>query len=296
MIILKKVFCIIILCFFIPTITGCSTLLAQSPSNLTFLAQKEETEAKQNFILKESELNKKNTTEKVSTPISTESHNWWFVPNTKNILPEIDTTLNFNLNDYNGIYHGDLENKVLYLTFDEGYENGYTGPILDTLKNNNIKATFFLTSYFIDENPDLVKRMVAEGHTVGNHSDNHLAMSTLTEEKSSFNNELKVVEDKFFKVTGKNIDKFFRPPMGEYSEKSLKLVNDLGYTTVFWSFAYRDWDINNQPTEESAKDKIVSSFHNGEILLLHAVSSTNANVLDYIIKTAKEKGYTFKPL
>ncbi|MGO1044766.1 delta-lactam-biosynthetic de-N-acetylase [Clostridioides difficile] len=223
---------------------------------------------------------------------------WFYIPNTKHQTPEVNTDIKFNFSDYNAIYNGPIKDgqKTLYLTFDEGYENGYTSKILDVLKQNKVKAVFFVTSPYIKENKNLIKRMVAEGHIVGSHSKTHPSMSTKTGNLKSFNDEFEDVEKLYKNLTGKNIVKFFRPPMGKYSEKSLAMTKNLGYKTIFWSFAYRDWDTEKQPSREEAKKKIMDNLHDGSILLLHAVSKTSTEILSDFISDARKLGYNFELL
>ncbi|GAA0120852.1 MAG: delta-lactam-biosynthetic de-N-acetylase [Clostridium argentinense] len=239
--------------------------------------------------------NQQNTT-KIDTNLDNTKISWWYKPNKDHTTPEINTKLKFDLNKYDALYVGNTDEKVIYLTFDEGYENGYTAKILDILKDNDVKAIFFVTSPYIRDNPDLIKRMVDEGHIVGNHSNTHPSMPTVTGDETKFNNEFKDVEDKFKEVTGEDMPKFFRPPMGEYSEKSLAMTKNLGYKTIFWSFAYHDWDKNNQPNPDTAKQTILNGIHNGSIMLVHAVSKTNTEILDEVIKEIKAQGYEFKLL
>ncbi len=188
------------------------------------------------------------------------------------------------------------KNKEIFLTFDEGYENGYTGKILDTLKANQVAAAFFVTEPYIQSNPDLVKRMLAEGHIVANHSHSHPSMPTLCADPEKFNAELTTTAQAYKEITGQDMPHFFRPPRGEYSEKSLQMTAALGYKTIFWSFAYEDWLVDKQPAADTAYEKIMKNTHNGEIMLLHAVSSTNASILDRVLKDIKKEGYHFLPL
>ena len=187
---------------------------------------------------------------------------WFFIPNNDFRTPEINDKLNFKLSDYNAVYNGPKSPKYksLYLTFDEGYENGYTDQILDVLKEKNVKAIFFVTSHYIVYSPDTVKRMVDEGHVVANHTKHHYSMPSVTHSNEVFNKELTDVEDRFKELTGKDMPKFFRPPMGKYSRKSLAMTKDLGYQTVFWSFAYGDYEPNNQPSTYYAKKHILRSL------------------------------------
>lgn len=228
--------------------------------------------------------------------LSSEKISWWYVPNSNHEVPGINDNLNFNISDYGAMYVGDTSRKVLYLTMDEGYENGYTNKILDTLKDNDVKATFFVLSSYIKENPEIVQRMVDEGHVVGNHSKKHTDPTTLTDNKEEYNEEILAVEEEFENLTGKKMTKYYRPPEGAYSQKSLQMNENLGYKTVFWSFAYKDWEVDNQPDPSIAKEKILGGIHNGAIILLHPISATNAEVLDDVIKEAKNMGYTFETL
>jgi len=201
------------------------------------------------------------------------------------------------INKYSAYYLGDTSKKVLYLTFDEGYENGYTSKILDILKENNVKAAFFVTKPYITANKDLIKRMVDEGHLVCNHSNTHPSMpSVALKGKTAFNKEFTDTEAAYKEITGTDMPKFFRPPMGNYSELSLYYTKSLGYKSIFWSFAYRDWETDKQPTESYAVNLMRERTHNGAILLLHAVSKTNTNVLDSMLKEWVNKGYEFKTL
>lgn len=219
---------------------------------------------------------------------------WGLVRAKENNQPSFSNKHTDLLDAYNGIYIGNKEEKSIYLTFDEGYENGYTQKILDVLNKMNVPAAFFITGDYIKRNEDLVKRMIDEGHIVGNHTMNHPSVANLKSEVKVEEELLeleKVVMDKFgYKMT------YFRPPKGEYSQYAMECINKLGYTTVLWSFAYDDWDVNKQNREEYAKKIIINNFHNGSIMLLHAVSKDNANILEDIIKKAKEEGYVFKSL
>ena len=197
------------------------------------------------------------------------------------------------LEENEGLCLGNSEKKYIYLTFDEGYEAGYTSKILEILKDNEVKATFFLTAHYINTQEDLVNQMIKEGHIIGNHTVNHKSMPELTDEKitSEVMDLHKVIYEKF------NYEmKYIRPPKGEFSERTIKLTNNLGYKTIMWSFAYEDWNEDKQPNEEKSKEKIINNLHNGEIMLLHGNSKTNTNILDSVIKSAKSMGYEFKSL
>lgn len=199
------------------------------------------------------------------------------------------------LKDCGGYFLGDTSSKVLYLTFDEGYEKGYTGDILDTLKELNVPAAFFVVKPYIVSEPDLVKRMVDEGHLVCNHSSHHPSMPSITDVEK-FNKEITDVEEEYKTLIGKDMPKFFRPPMGKYSEDCLKKIQGLGYKTIFWSFAYKDWLIDNQPSESFSIKKIEDGAHPGGIILIHAVSKTNSKVLKTVLSDLQAEGYEFKSL
>ena len=199
------------------------------------------------------------------------------------------------LKEYDAHYIGDAKKKVLYLTFDCGYENGNTPAILDALKAHNAKACFFLVGNYLETSPELVKRMVEEGHTVGNHTYHHPDMSKIADEES-FRQELTLLEDAYRELTGQEMTKFYRPPQGKYSEQNLKMANDMGYHTFFWSLAYVDWYTDKQPTREQAFDKLLPRIHPGAIVLLHSTSSTNAEILDELLSKWEASGYTFGTL
>ncbi len=193
---------------------------------------------------------------------------------------------------YDAVYLGDTAEKVLCLTFDAGYENGCTAKILDTLKAHNVPAAFFLVGNYMEKNADLVRRMVDEGHIVGNHTMHHYDMSKLSE-KEAFSKELTDLEALFQEVTGKELPKYYRPPQGIYSEENLKMAKELGYRTVFWSLAYVDWQNDAQPTAEYAFSKLLPRTHNGAVVLLHSTSATNAQILDELLTAWENLGYRF---
>ena len=199
------------------------------------------------------------------------------------------------LQEYDAVYVGDSTEPVLYLTFDAGYENGYTPSILETLKKHDVKAAFFLVGNYLEKNADLVRRMVDAGHIVGNHTMTHPDMSAIAD-KAAFQQELEGLETLFKEVTGKELPKYYRPPQGIYSEDNLKMAKELGYKTVFWSLAYKDWDNNKQPTTEYALGKLIPRSHNGAVILLHATSQTNTEVLDELLTQWKAKGYRFETI
>ncbi|OBR94484.1 MULTISPECIES: delta-lactam-biosynthetic de-N-acetylase [Clostridium] len=222
--------------------------------------------------------------------------NWFFKPNNSGMPSEEPADILKLLNKYSGYYLGDTSKKILYLTFDEGYENGYTSKILDILKSNNVKAAFFATTPYIKDNAELVKRMVNEGHLVCNHSEKHPSMADAAKDPIRFEREFTVTENTYKEITGKEMPKFFRPPMGKYSELSLFYTKQLGYKTIFWSFAYNDWNRQKQPSPVEAKKMINRRTHNGAIILLHAVSKTNSEILDSLIKDWKNEGYVLESL
>ena len=193
---------------------------------------------------------------------------------------------------YGGAYIGDTSQKVLYLTFDAGYENGYTEKILEVLKKHQVPAAFFLVGNYLERNADLVRQMVEDGHIVANHTMHHPDMSKIAQYEA-FQQELQGVEQLFTEITGKELPKYYRPPQGVYSEKNLEMAQQLGYQTVFWSLAYADWDNNNQPTKAYAMGKLMSRTHPGAVILLHATSQTNAEILDELLTVWKQQGYRF---
>ncbi|MCI6854370.1 MAG: polysaccharide deacetylase family protein [Firmicutes bacterium] len=185
------------------------------------------------------------------------------------------------------------DKKPIYLTFDSGYENGYTAEILDILKEKKVPAAFFLVGNYIEENPELVKRMVAEGHIVGNHTMHHPDMSAIADEEA-FKKEITELEETYKTVVGKEIPKFYRPPQGKYSEANLQQAYRLGYTTLFWSLAYVDWLENDQPDETESINLLNKRIHPGAIVLLHSTSKTNSKILAQLIDDWKEQGYEFR--
>ena len=209
--------------------------------------------------------------------------------------PPIGNAGKDQLRQYQAAYIGNVGEKVLYLTFDAGYENGCTAKILDTLKEKQVPAAFFLVGNYIRQSPDLVRRMVAEGHTVGNHTMHHYDMSRLSD-KAAFSKELTDLEALYQETVGQELPKYYRPPQGIYSEKNLKMAQELGYKTLFWSLAYVDWNNDAQPTKETAFAKLLPRTHNGAVVLLHSTSKTNAEILGELIDKWKAMGYRFGTL
>ncbi|MDE7183719.1 MAG: polysaccharide deacetylase family protein [Lachnospiraceae bacterium] len=205
-----------------------------------------------------------------------------------NALPE-------DLAWYDAYFVGDDSEKVIYLTFDCGYENGNTGAILDALKKHNVPATFFVVGHFLETAPDLVKRMVEEGHMVGNHTYHHPDMSSISS-LEAFQKELDDVADSFYEITGTRLSPYYRPPQGKANAENIKMAQQLGYSTIFWSLAYVDWDTENQPSHDAAFDKLTSRIHPGAIVLLHNTSKTNGEILDELLTRWEEMGYRFVSL
>ena len=199
------------------------------------------------------------------------------------------------LKQYNAYFCGNSEDKKIYLTFDCGYENGYTPAILDAREKHNVKAAFFVVGNYLETSPDLVKRMVEEGHIVGNHTYHHPDMSQISD-PASFQEEITSLEKKYQEITGLEMQKFYRPPQGKYSESNLKMAQELGYQTVFWSLAYVDWYVDQQPTQEEAYAKLLPRIHPGAVVLLHSTSKTNAEILDDLLTKWEQEGYTFGTL
>lgn len=209
--------------------------------------------------------------------------------------PPVGPADSAQLAKYDAAYLGDASKKVIYLTFDAGYENGCTEKILDVLKKRQVPAAFFLAGNYLERNPDLVRRMTREGHIVGNHTMHHPDMSKLTS-LDAFTKELSELEVLYKEITGENMPKYYRPPQGIYSEENLKMAQQLGYQTVFWSLAYVDWNDDAQPTAEQAYAKLLPRIHNGAVVLLHSTSRTNAQILDELLTKWEAMGYTFAPL
>ncbi len=228
-----------------------------------------------------------------ASTVSDEKIGWGIKRNNNHEQPDLGSKNRQILEENGGIAMGNKDKKNIYLTFDQGYEAGYTPSILKTLKENDIKAAFFITAHYVNSQPDLVKQMIDEGHTVSNHTINHKSLPDLSNEK--INKEIMGLHQVIYEKFGYEM-KYIRPPMGEFSERTLQYINTLGYKTVMWSFAYEDWNEDKQPDEALAKEKIISNLHNGEIMLLHGNSKTNTNILGDIIKEAKNMGYEFKTL
>lgn len=219
----------------------------------------------------------------------------WYCKRQKNhARPSIEPQMSF-VTENGGVFLGkDPDEKVIYLTFDAGYENGNVEKILDVLKKHNAPGAFFVLDNLIKRNTELVLRMAEEGHLVCNHTAHHKDMTKLSD--AEFEAELCALEQIYKEKTGYDMAKFYRPPEGKFNEKNLACAKRLGYTTVFWSLAYADWDNNKQPSPDYAKKLLCDNIHNGAILLLHPTSETNANILDELLTTWEAEGYRFGSL
>lgn len=218
---------------------------------------------------------------------------WYCKRTTDHSQPQFAEDLSW-VKEYNGIYINQFKDdnspdKVVYLTFDAGYENGNVEKILNVLKEENVPGAFFILGNLIERNPELVKRMSDEGHLVCNHTNKHKNITKL--DKAGIKEEIQALEIAYTELTGKKMAKYFRPPEGTFDKESLSAVQECGYKTVFWSFAYADWDNQKQMSPQDAKRKIMSNLHNGEIMLLHPTSATNAMVLREVIQEIKSMGY-----
>ncbi len=242
-------------------------------------------------------------TEKGGETIETVSHSeydsidntasGWGLVRRKGTEPEVTAKQKETLQKYGAYYMDTSKPKALYLTFDEGYENGYTSKILDVLEATKTPAAFFVTGPYLESQTELVKRMVEDGHIIGNHTVNHINMPKSSVE--TIEKDITGLSEMCEEMYGVKM-KYVRPPEGEYSERTLAIMRDMGYTPVFWSFAYKDWDVNLQKGADYAFSQVTPYLHDGAILLLHAVSSDNANALEDIINYAREKGYEFRSL
>lgn len=227
------------------------------------------------------------------------AYNWYCIRTPGNKRPPCPAEMTF-IKKYRGYFidegkTDDNADRVVYLTFDAGYENGNVARILDTLGEKNVAGAFFILGNLVTSEPGLVKRMGDEGHLVCNHTYHHRDMSRFSD-KNEFASELVSLEEIYRKTTGRELSKYYRPPEGRFSEQNLKYAAEMGYSTVFWSFAYADWDNNKQPNEEYAIQKIMSNVHNGAVILLHPTSATNAAVLPRVIDMLREQGYRFGTL
>ena len=226
--------------------------------------------------------------------VAVSTDNWGLSFPTEGQSPVGNATVE-ELAQYNAYYLGDTSQKVIYLTFDCGYENGYTASILDTLKKHNAPAAFFVVGNMIESAPGLIRRMVAEGHIVGNHTYHHPDMSSISDQ-AAFQKELESLEALFQETTGQTMSKYYRPPQGKYNVENLRQAKALGYKTILWSLAYVDWYVDDQPTPEQAYSKLLPRIHDGAIVLLHSTSRTNAEILDELLTKWEEMGFSFASL
>ena len=227
-----------------------------------------------------------------------DEQHWYCKRNSDHKQPSLDASMQW-INDHNCIYvdkkHGDdCKDKVIYLTFDAGYENGNVDRILDVLNKENVKGAFFILENLIDRNPELVKKMTDHGHLVCNHTAKHKNIAKLSDQ--AILSEIKDLEQSYYNLTGKQMSKYFRPPEGTFDIRSINTLDENGYTTVLWSFAYADWDNAKQMSSDKAIEKIMDNLHNGEIMLLHPTSATNAQILSEVIEKIKAEGYRFGTL
>ncbi len=284
---MKKI-CIYILCLFLlVTVTACYDKKEGEKDNIT-----ENSEAVVEDCTDD-------TTEAPTTAISdyniysNELNSWWIKRNTEHGPSGAQDKI--DLSQYEAYYvNPTAEDKVIYLTFDCGYENGYTECILDTLRRHNATAAFFVTQTYIRDDTDLVKRMKEEGHMVCNHTITHPSLPSKSID--DIRNEIDGCDNYMFEATGYKMDKYLRPPKGEYSERTLQLTKDMGYKTVFWSITYLDYDVKNQPSKEHVVQHFEKYYHPGAITLLHNVSSANASALDEVLSLLEKEGYRFGSL
>lgn len=289
----KRLIALILMTILVIT-AGCTKNVKANKSSSTSVNEKTDNSET------EGEETEQTTTEEVTTEevvenrdystYSNEKYSWWFKRNENHERPTAQD--NIDLSKYDAFYLApNADEKVVYLTFDCGYENGFTNQILDILKEHNAKACFFVTQTFVRDNPDISKRMKDEGHIVGDHTVTHPSLPSLSDDEVK--SEIKDCANYFKETTGYDIDKFVRPPMGEYSERTLQITDDLGYKTIFWSMAYLDYDINNQPGRDYVVDHFNKYCHNGAIPLIHNVSESNANALDEVLTNLENDGYRF---
>ncbi len=222
------------------------------------------------------------------------AYSWYCKRASDHAQPPLPAEFSF-INENDGYWIGNKDEKVLYLTFDAGYENGNIAKTLDILKEKNVPAAFFVLINLLKKEPELIKRMENEGHLVCNHTAHHKDMSKITD-VTEFCSELRSLEIAYKELTGNEIQKFYRPPEGRFSEQNLKFASEYGYKSVFWSFAYADWDNSKQPSVNAARKKVLDNIHNGAVLLLHPTSSTNVSILGDVIDILIREGYRFGTL
>ena len=230
----------------------------------------------------------------VTAPMYVDAYNWGMTKGKNGNPAQAGKKFDEMLPEYEALYLGDTSKKDIYLTFDNGYENGYTAQILDVLKKHQVPATFFVTGHYLKTVPELVQRMVKEGHIVGNHSWTHPDMTVLTDE--AIKSELQKVKDETERLTGQKTMNYLRPPRGIFNERTMKIAKDEGYYHIFWSLAYKDWVVNEQKGAAYAHGEVLKQIHPGAIMLIHSVSKDNADAMDSIITDLKKQGYVFKSL
>lgn len=240
-------------------------------------------------------VEKSNNSEIIITnsELNNEKIGWGIQRKDNHNQPDLGSKNKDLIEKYNGIAMGNKDSKTIYLTFDMGYEAGYTENILNVLKKNNISATFFITAHYLNTASNLVERMINEGHIIGNHTVNHKSMPEISD--SEIKSELMMLNQAIYEKYEYEI-KYMRPPKGEFSERTLSIIESLGFKTVMWSFAYVDWNEDSQPEYNEAINKIISNLHNGEIMLLHATSKTNSEIMEELINKIKKEGYEIKSL
>lgn len=234
------------------------------------------------------------TSAREAAAVQNAAENWGLSFQNEGMPPVANATAD-ELKQYNAFYAGPSDEKVIYLTFDAGYENGNMPAILDALKKHKVPAAFFIVGNYLETSPELVKRMISEGHIVANHTYHHPDMSKISS-ADAFQKELCDLETLYTKVTGQTMPKYYRPPQGKYSTENLAMAKELDYTTFFWSLAYVDWYQDKQPTKEEAMKKLLGRIHPGAVVLLHSTSSTNAAILDELLTKWEEMGYSFRSI
>lgn len=292
-----KYICMAMLIMSMGMLVGCAPRNNRNTAESTTNAQSDQTQTVE--VTTQESTQAVTTTEEPTTAtsdyasISNEKYAWWFMRTKDHTQPGCQQ--DFDVTQYDGYYVSpDSESKVIYLTFDCGYENGFTPSILDTLKSEGVHAMFFVTKPFIKDNADLVKRMKEEGHMVGNHTVHHPSMPDLSVDEVK--SEVLDCQAYMKEQTGYDMDHFIRPPKGEYSERTLQVCKDLGYKTIFWSIAYLDYDTKNQPGAGYVLEQFKNNHHPGAIPLIHNVSESNAQALPKVIAFLKSEGYTFGTL
>ncbi|MDF1543103.1 MAG: polysaccharide deacetylase family protein [Anaerosomatales bacterium] len=228
--------------------------------------------------------------------LSNTKRGWWYQASGTGSVPTIPSDVAAIVQRQGALWRVPTREKVIYLTFDQGYEAGFTGRILETLRSKGVKATFFLSGSYVRDEPGLVRRMASEGHLVGNHTQTHPSLPSLAGDADAFAEEYRAVERRYREVTGRALARFERPPRGEYSERTLCMVRSLGYTSVMWSFAHRDWLLDDQPPVDVTYQRIIDGAHPGAIMLLHSVSSSNTEALPRAIDELRSRGYRFATL